>query len=163
MLNFSKIRFTHYWLLVLSLVFPFGPSWGDTKSELVVLTWSDYMDPELVEAFERQHNAQVKFVYFEDDDGRDAMMINGDGKGYDLVLVNDSNLESYQRRGWLAPINLEQVPNQQHIDMRWRNAFPVSQGFAVPYFWGTIGIAYRADLVKQPIKSWAEFFDPPEV
>lgn len=162
MLDFLIKRFFAFVVLVLTLAMPGGAAWAETPSELVVLTWSDYMDPGLVEKFERHYKAKVKFVYFEDDDGRDAMMINSDGKGYDLVMLNGLSLDSYQRRGWLAPVDQVQIPNLAHIDPRWRDAFPSAYGYAVPYFWGTIGIAYRADLVSQPLKKWSEFFNPPE-
>lgn len=35
-------------------------------------------------------------------------------------------------------------------------------GYAVPYFWGTLGIGYRADLVPEEITSWQQLFEPAE-
>ena len=32
--------------------------------------------------------------------------------------------------------------------------------YSVPYLWGTTGLAYREDLVKGPVDSFAVFFDP---
>lgn len=34
--------------------------------------------------------------------------------------------------------------------------------YAVPYVWGTIGIAYRRDLVKKEITSWLDLYRPSE-
>ena len=54
------------------------------------------------------------------------------------------------------------VTNLVHVDDRWRDMFPGARDYAVPYFWGTLGIGYRADLVPEPITSWQQLFRPAE-
>jgi spermidine/putrescine transport system substrate-binding protein len=128
--------------------------------ELVILTWSEYMDPELVQQFESQNNAIIKFVYFESDELRDDMLVNADGAGFDIICSNGRSIKTYAKRGWLEPIGARQLPNRKHIDPRWLNAFPHASEYAVPFFWGTEGIAYRKDLVKTPITSWKQILKP---
>jgi spermidine/putrescine transport system substrate-binding protein len=129
---------------------------------LVLLNWADYLDPELVAEFEEKHKAKVREVYFESDDARDGMLAEAGGRGYDLVLINEVQVGVYRKQGWLAPITPENVPNLRHIDSRWVTAYEATAGFAVPYFWGTLGIAYRADLVPEGIVSWKQLFQPSE-
>jgi len=130
------------------------------KKTLVILNWSEYMDPELVEEFEQQFNAEVSEVYFESDELRNDMLLESDGAGYDLVMTNGVTLDLYRKRGWIAPLDLDKVENYRHIDTHWLDAFPASTGYAVPYFWGTLGIAYRADLVEKPLTSWMDILRP---
>ncbi|MCP4899411.1 MAG: spermidine/putrescine ABC transporter substrate-binding protein [bacterium] len=130
--------------------------------ELVFLTWADYMDPALVQAFEQTHGARVRFVYFESDDDRNDILVERDGRGYDLIMVNGIMLESYVRRGWLEPLREAELPNLGHIDRRWREALPKASGYGVPYTWGSVGIAYRKDLVPSPVTSWMQIFLPHE-
>lgn len=130
--------------------------------ELVLLNWSDYIDPELIEKFERQFNAKVNEVYFETDDTRDDIMIETDGRGCDLVVVNGIQMHLYRQRGWLAPINDTAVPNLRYMDAHWQNAFAAANGYGVPYFWGTLGIAYRSDLIPEKITRWQQLFAPAE-
>lgn len=132
------------------------------KRSLVVLNWSEYLDPELVEKFEQQFNAEVSEVYFESDDLRDDMILETNATGYDLVMVNGINVDSYRQRGWIAPLDEAKVPNLKNIDDHWRDAFAATRTHAVPYFWGTMGIAYRADLVEQAPTSWMDLFQPAE-
>ncbi len=115
---------------------------------LVFLNWSEYIDPELVEKFEQQFNAQVSQVYFESDDLRDDMMLETGAVGYDLVIVNGINVNSYRKRGWIAPLGEARLPNLKYVARHWRDAFEGASGYGVPYFWGTLGIAYRQDLVE---------------
>ncbi len=129
---------------------------------LVLLNWSEYLDPELVAKFEQEYNAKLKEVYFESDDLRDDMLLDNDGRGYDLVMASGPAIDAYQRRNWLAPLDLEQIPNFKHIDQHWVKAFPAAHSYAVPFFWGTTGIAYRSDLVSAPLTSWMDILQPDE-
>lgn len=132
------------------------------KAELRFLTWSEYMDPLLLDEFERRFNAKLTEVYFESDDMRDDMLVETDGKGYDVILVSGIVLDAYRRRGWLAPLGDTEVPNLRHVAARWLDLFPEARGYAVPFFWGTTGIGYRKDLVQGAIDSWMQLYRPAE-
>jgi spermidine/putrescine transport system substrate-binding protein len=129
------------------------------QRELVFLNWSDYMDPALVEEFEKIHGVKVKQVYFETDDARTDLLLNTKGAGYDLIVCNDSALNAYVKSGWLDPVSADQIPNLKHIDPRWRGQGEIAR-YGVPYFWGTVGIGYRKDLVREPVTSWRALFQP---
>ena len=130
--------------------------------ELVVLNWSDYLDPELVEEFEQEFNAKVREIYYADDDERDSMLAESSGRGYDVALVNGAQLAIYRKQGWLAPMTAANVPNLRHINRRWLNEYEAAPGYAIPYFWGTLGIGYRSDLISERIVSWKQLFQPSE-
>lgn len=130
--------------------------------ELVLLIWSDYLDPDLIKEFERKYKVNVKQVYYESDELKDEMLLASDGKGYDIVLGSGISIIPYLKRNWITPLNSQNIPNLKHIDQRWLNAHPEISGHAVPYLWGTLGIAYRKDLLKQDIISWMQIFRPVE-
>lgn len=132
------------------------------QEELVVLTWSEYLDPDLAEEFEKKSGIKIRFTYFETDDDRNRILAEHDGTGFDVVLVNGSNIAPYVRRGWLKTLDEASIPNLRHIEPRWRDAFPHAREFGVPYFWGTLGIAYRKDLFPDGFKSWNDLFEPAE-
>jgi len=148
--------------LLCTTLFMAGPATATPERELVILTWSDYMDPELVSAFERQHQARVRFVYFESDELRDDLLVNSDGRGYDLICVNGRMLQTYADRGWLQPLDDSLIPTRRLIDPRWTDAFPAAAEYGLPYFWGTMGIAYRSDLLATPLTRWSQLLDPPQ-
>lgn len=133
-----------------------------TSAHLKILTWADYIDPEVVQEFERKFDARVEFTYFESDDGRDDILVESDGAGFDVVVVNSPQFPAYRKRGWLAPLKARDIPNIRYVEEKWLHALPEAVGFGVPYFWGTTGIAYRADLVPEPITSWRQLFQPSE-
>ncbi len=125
-----------------------------------MLTWSDYLDPELVAAFEADSGYKLRFTYFESDETRDDYLIRNDGRGYDLILSNGYALDIYRQRGWLQPVTAAQVPNFKHIDKQWLQAPDAAAQFGVPYFWGTLGIAYRSDLLSKPLTRWMDIYAP---
>ncbi len=140
-----------------------SPVLGQTlQRDLVLLNWSEYLDPELIEKFEQQYKVKVRERYFESDDLRDEMLLETDGAGADLAMVNGTMIETYRKRGWLAGATVQQIPNLKHVDDKWLNAFEGVTGYAVPYFWGTLGIGYRTDLVATPPQSWMDLYKPAE-
>ena len=133
------------------------------SENLEFLTWADYLDPELASEFEAETGIHINFTYYESDDARDEVVSSEDGRGYDLAIVNGLMLQSYSKRNWLSPIGKDSIPNTAHIEARWLDAFPASKRYAVPYFWGTLGIAYRQDLVPDGFATWKDFFEPSEM
>ena len=158
--------FPRYWLsrtilIVMMGVMTFTAS-ANNYHELVFLSWSNYIDPELVKEFEQQHNVSVRMVYFETDDTRDDMLLSSQGQGYDLVLVSGESVSRYKKRGWLAEAGPKQISNLHHIEPKWLTAFEQAEGYAVPYFWGSLGRVYRKDLVAKEVHSWKDLFLPHE-
>lgn len=138
------------------------PAYSAYSASLEFLTWADYIDPMLVKEFEQETGIHINFTFYESDDARDEVVSSEDGRGYDLAIVNGLMLQSYAKRHWLSPIAQNDIPNMAHIETRWRNAFPASKRYGVPYFWGTLGIAYRQDLLPDGFTTWKDFFEPTE-
>ncbi len=147
-------------LLAMVLVPALSLAQDAAPSTLRILNWPDYFDPELLTAFEAEYGARIIQTYYESGDTRTQILYDNHGKGYDIVITDGIALEIYLDQGWLAEISESQVPNLRHIDPYWRSARPYSVSHAVPFFWGTLGIGYRADLVSEPFTSWLQLFDP---
>ncbi len=132
------------------------------KQKLVFLNWAQYLDLELVKEFEHRFNAEVTEVYFETSELMNGILAESGGHDYDLVLMTGVQVEAYRSLGWLSPITEKQAPNLRHVDKRWRTAYQGVDGYSVPYFWGTLDIGYRSDLVLQKPTSWRNLFDASE-
>ncbi len=159
------MNFRTLFTCLLTLLLPLWPllvAAGDAATpELVILNWADYIDPDVIAAFEKKHAAKVHVVNFEDDDNRDQLLLATNGAGYDIVLINETHVSLYRAHGWLAKLSEAEVPNLKHVDTTWLDKAADAKGYAVPYFWGTLGIAYRRDLVKKPAQHWSDLLQPP--
>ncbi len=154
------------WICLASVILP---AWGQDAENaptgpmraLVLLNWSEYMDPELITAFEAQHNVKVREVFFDSDTGRTEILRATDARGFDVVLVSGADMANYIKYGWLRPITDKDVPNLKHSHPRWLEAYGgVARGYGVPHLWGSTGILYRKDKVTEPITQWKQLFEP---
>lgn len=148
--------------VVMAFAVATGDAWADARRELVFLNWDSYVDPALIRAFEKRYDVRVREMFFESDEARNRMLVEADGKGYDVAVVNGDALSLYRAHSWLAPLDKSLVANLRHVDPLYRTIYPAADGVAVPYFWGTLGIAYRADLLPAGIRTWKQFFEPDE-
>ena len=130
------------------------------SKELVFLNWTSYIAPNVVKKFEDKFKVKVRIIEFEDDEARDKLLLESKKPLYDLAIIDGTRIKSYQQRGWLTSITHKQVINLKDIEQRWKDAFPASNGYAVPYFWGTLGIAYRKDKVPALFEHWIDIFEP---
>ena len=163
MLNkISRISFRSFYrprLLVMALLTGLvNPA--KSAEVLSFLNWADYMDPEILQEFKQRTGITVKETYFDSDTGRDSFLLETDGKGFDITIVNGSQLRVLAKRGWLEQLNEADLPNLKYIEPRWRNEHIKAREYGVPYFWGTLGIAYRKDLVTREVTSWMDLFRP---
>ncbi|WP_157496678.1 polyamine ABC transporter substrate-binding protein [Hahella ganghwensis] len=140
---------------VLLLIFSFARA-----EELRILTWEDYIDPELVTRFEQENNTKVRFIYYEDDDERDFILANTDGSGFDIIVFDQTMTAPYTKNGWLHLFRREEVPNLVHVQMPMSNKPLPEELTSIPYSWGSIGLLYRKDKLTSPPESWMDFFRP---
>jgi spermidine/putrescine transport system substrate-binding protein len=143
----------------LSLAVTLLPS-SAVAQKLNFLSWPDYIDPELLEKFEAQTGIDVVTQQYISDEHRDSLLGESKGKGYDIILVNGLVLENYVRKGWTSALPKGYADKLPMIDKRWWQAYQAAEWYAVPYFWGTLGIVYRSDLVEKPVTSWGQLLQP---
>lgn len=148
---------TFIFLLVL---FSAGTSLAEEKAELVFYNWTAYVGKGVIEKFEETRNVKVNQKFYQSSDERDEKIMRGKGKGYDVIMVNGNDIVPYRKRGWIVPLGVDKIPNLSQMDERWVNFWPETAQYAVPYLWGTFGIIYRSDLIKEDITSWKQFYNP---
>lgn len=136
------------------------PTYAEEQTTLVFLTWPDYMDPAIIDEFEQRTNIAIKQIYFESTTERDELLIATEGKGFDITLINDSSIKTLAKNCWLEPIDEKEMPNLKRINPRWRAMHKNGKTYSVPYFWGSLGIAYRKDLISYPVSSWMDLLQP---
>ncbi|WMC10187.1 spermidine/putrescine ABC transporter substrate-binding protein [Oceanimonas pelagia] len=134
----------------------------DRASELTFLTWGDYIDEGVVADFEAEFNASIRFVHFESDAARHELLTISGVQGYDLILVDSVSRALYQHLGWIGEFDRQQIPNLGRLRLPAPSVGSHGSDLCVPYTWGTTGIAYRTDLVSEPVTRWQQLFEPAE-
>jgi spermidine/putrescine transport system permease protein len=134
---------------------------GGQLPQLNIYTWSSYISPRVIHGFEREYHCKVNYDLY---DSNEALLtkLQAGNVDYDLVVPSDYMVEILVRQGLLAKLEKEHMPNAwTNTDPRFLALpFDPQNEYSVPYAWGTTGLAYRADLVKENIDSWNALFDP---
>ncbi|MEY3219078.1 MAG: hypothetical protein RIT27_435 [Pseudomonadota bacterium] len=128
-------------------------------NELIILNWPDYLSKEVIEQFEKENQVTIKQLYFDSSSERNKHLFANRGKGFDITNVSEHYLLDYIKMGWAMPLDISLLPNLKHIEKRYIK-YISNQLFSIPYHWGTLGIAYRKDLVNKPIVSWKQILEP---
>jgi spermidine/putrescine transport system substrate-binding protein len=129
--------------------------------QLNLYIWSEYIDPEIVKAFETQNNCKVTIDLYEDNESMMAKLQGGGTSQYDVVVPGGYILPAMVKLGLLAPLRRENIPNMKNIDDKFVNpSFDPGNQYSVPYQWGTVGIYMRKKPGQVVDESWAMLFTP---
>jgi spermidine/putrescine transport system permease protein len=136
------------------------PAAGDVR-QLNIYAWSTYLSPRVIRGFEREFHCKVNFDFYDSNEALLAKLQAGN-VDYDVVAPSDYMVEILIRQGLLEPLDKKRLPNAwANVDPRFLGLpFDPDNQYSVPYAWGTTGLAYRADLVKERVDSWSVLFDP---
>lgn len=128
--------------------------------ELHVYNWSEYIDPEIYEDFEKEFGVKVIEDTFASNEDLLAKLQAG-AAGYDVIVPSDYMVDIMINLDLLAPLNYDNIPNFKNIGATFLNPpYDPDNKYSVPYQWGTSGIGYDSEVLAEPPDSWAYLFDP---
>ena len=127
------------------------------KDELHLYTWADYIKPELVERFEKEHDCKVVIDTFDSNESMYAKIRAG-AAGYDVIVPSSYLVRLLDEQGLVLPLDHAKLPNLKNIDPAvLTKVQDKDMKHAVPYALSYTVLAYRKDKVKDPLPSWAIF------
>lgn len=131
------------------------------KNSLTVYNWGEYIDPDLLKQFEQETGIKVIYETFDSNEGMMGKVEQG-GTSYDITMPSEYMIEMMAEKDLLLPIDYSQIPNLQHIDPYFLDLpFDPGNKYSLPYFWGTLGIAFNPELLDgQTFESWDNLWDP---
>lgn len=162
----SLVQTTIVLLAAVALLFYVNSQLNDSSSRassdtITVFNWGEYIDPELVDRFEEETGIRVIYETF---DSNEAMLtkIQQGGTRYDVAMPSEYMIEKMKEEDLLLPIDQSKLPNLQNIDPYFLDLpFDPGNQYSIPYFWGTVGIAFNPTLLDgQTFESWDELWSP---
>ena len=120
------------------------------KAEEVVhvYNWVDYIGETTLEDFTKATG--IKVVY-DTSKTEEANLLAG-SSGYDVVLHSGSQLPKFIQPGAVQPMDRAQLPNwdnQAPTILSTVNNWDPGNQYSVVYMWGTTGITYNVDMVRE--------------
>jgi spermidine/putrescine transport system substrate-binding protein len=129
------------------------------SKELHIYNWADYLDPTVLEDFEKEYGVKVTMEVYDNNEDMIAKIRPGNS-GYDVVFPSDYAVEIMARDKLIAPLDKALLPNiannrPSNMDLY----YDKGNMYSVPYNYGTTGLAYDKSKFSTPIDSWAAVFD----
>lgn len=130
-----------------------------SSSSLTILTWEDYFSLDVVKEFETEHGITVNFELFNNLDEMEALL-RSRPSSFDLVLTSGSKTADLISLQLVRPLQKEWLPLFENLDSRFLDLDDdPGNEYSVPYMWGPTLVAYRADKISDPEKSWKSLWD----
>lgn len=129
----------------------------DTKQEVYVYSWGDYLDPETLKLFEKETGIHVVLDEFDTNESMYPRVAEG-AVHYDVICPSDYMIQKMISNDLLQPLDLNKLPDaKKYIGadfFKQAESFDPGNKYAVPYCWGTVGIIYDKTKVTDPVDSW---------
>jgi len=129
--------------------------------EVHVYSYGDYIDPVLIDEFEKETGITVVMDTF---DTAEEMypVIKNQSVSYDVICVSDYMIEKLMEEDLLAELDYAGIPNVENIDKKYlelAEAFDPGNKYAVPHTWGSLGILYDTAVIPEgEITSWNDLW-----
>lgn len=129
--------------------------------KLYLFNWTQYMDPEIITAFEEAFDVEVVENYYNSLPEMLAKLNAGGVSQYDIIVPSNYYVPRLINTGLVQKIDKAKVPNLANVDAQFKDpSFDPGANYTVPYQWGVTGLVYNASTFKDAPKSWSLLFDP---
>lgn len=132
-----------------------------SKDSITVYNWGEYIDTDLITQFEKETGIKVTYETFDSNEGMMGKIEQG-GTSYDITMPSEYMIEMMKEKDLLLPLDYSKIPNIKNIDPYFLDLpFDPSNKYSLPYFWGTVGIAYNSSLLEgQTFEEWDDLWNP---
>lgn len=135
-----------------------------------VYNWSDYVDAEVLEDFEKETGITVNYDTYDSNEVLETKLLTGK-TGYDVVVPSATFLQRQIQAGVYQKLDKAKLPNIKHMDPLLEErtqVFDPGNEYSVNYMWGTSGYGVNEAQIRAlnpdaPIGSWDLLFNVEEL
>ncbi len=149
-----------YCLILLCIKFLFFDSIISKKNDHVIniYGWYGVIPQSVIKDFEQETGIRVRYDMYDSNEIVEAKLLAG-SSGYDIIFPSFFPYAARQISiGLYRKIDFSKIPNAKHIMSEIYNKIGHTQ-YAVPFFWGTIGIAVNTNIVEKVLQAGQISYD----
>ena len=130
------------------------------KTELYIFNCGDYIAETTVEKFEKAYpEYEVIYEVFDTNEAMYQKLVSSNIP-YDVLIPSDYMIERLIKEDRLKEIDMSKLENYKYIGEAYKNTrYDPENKYSVPYMWGTLGILYNKERVKETVDSWSILWD----
>lgn len=130
------------------------------ENKLYLFNWTEYMDPEIIAAFEEEHDVDVVQNYFNSLPEMFAKLNAGGVSQYDIIVPSNYYIPRLIETGLVQPLDKSKLANLDNVKEQFSDpSYDPGSEYSAPYQWGTTGIVYNTETFPEAPKSWSLLFD----
>ncbi len=136
------------------------PSWAQSQT-VKIYNWSDYIGETTLADFEAETGIGVVYDLYASAEEMQAKMLAG-STGYDVVLMAAISLERFVEAGIYQKLDRAKLPNWSNLDpaiLKVMAGHDPGNQYAAPYMWGSVGMTYNLDMVRERLGAEADLYD----
>ncbi|NBU95222.1 MAG: spermidine/putrescine ABC transporter substrate-binding protein, partial [Actinobacteria bacterium] len=138
-----------------------GCAVGEVDGDLNLYNWSEYIDPDLKDAFAAEYGVAVNESNY---DSNEAMqpIISAGNSGYDVIVPSDYMVSIMIESGDLMALDKAAIPNLANLSPEFASGLPYDPAgdYSAPYQWGTTGLAVDLAVAGDDVpETWGLVFD----
>ncbi len=134
----------------------------NSENTLTVLNYGKYLDPDAIEMFEEETGIEVELEEYITPENMYTKYRAG-AIDYDLICTSDYMVEKLIQEGEVLELDYSNIPLSENLDSTYfdfSKSFDPENKYAIPYFFGTVGILYNKDMVDESkVNSWKILWD----
>ena len=152
-----KLLFLSTFIIIGSLFVGCNKNYSE---EISFFNYGENIDEETIKEFEKTYGIKVNVETFDDMETM-YQKISNSGVTYDVVLVSDALMPRMIKSNLVQPLNKDNIPNISQMDEEYLD-LEIDPGnkYSVPYMFGTVGLIYNKDVVKEDVDSWDILWNP---
>jgi putrescine transport system substrate-binding protein len=164
-MSFSKSSFAT--ALTAALLFAGSPAMAADDNVVNIYNWVDYIGETTLADFEAETGIKTVYDTYDAAETVEAKLLAGHS-GYDAVISAGSFMPKMIQAGVFLKIDKSKLPNYKNLDpsiLKILDNWDPGNNYGVPYMWGTVGITYNVDMIKErmpdaPMNSLDMLFKP---
>jgi spermidine/putrescine transport system substrate-binding protein len=128
---------------------------------LYVYNWSEYMPDSVLKNFTKETGIKVKYSTYDSNEAMYAKIKTIGSSSYDVIVPSTYYVNKMSKENLLLKLDKSKLPNYKNLDKKLLSRpFDPNNDYSIPYVWGSTGISYNANLVKDKIDSWKNLWNP---
>ena len=119
-----------------------GGATAEDDNTLIIFNYGDYIERETIQMFEEETGIEVKYEEYITPEDMYTKYQSG-AIDYDLICTSDYMIEKMIEAGDAQPIDTSKMEYLDNVDQKYMDfckAFDPGNEYAIPYFFGTVGI-----------------------
>lgn len=137
-----------------------GGSAKESKGELNLFVWTEYVSENAIKAFEEESGIKVNVSTYSSNEDLLAKLKSESEGTYDVILPSDYAVEYLAAQGKLKELDKTKLPNLENIDAAYLDqSYDPGNKYSVPYEGGVACLAVNKSKIDKEITSYADLFD----